>query len=312
MIPLKGKEARKLQREPDKDHWSVADCFKGGTPPAVVFTHRDYQIGMHTHEFIEVNIVTKGCGRHHMEGNELDTVSGDVFVIPPKVEHGYVNEGELDVFHLLLHPLFIQRHSERLSGLPGYLMLFTVEPYFRRRGGFRHGMRLEGKDFETAKWVAALLEGERGLTGVGREWAVESLACYLTIHLCRCYASSMRVSGEDSELEARHPHWRAVRMVMELVERRPTKMLSLDDLAKAACMQKNYFCRVFRSATGMTPMEYVQRERIREAQRLLLGGGLSVSEVGDSLGFFDTAHFSKVFSRIVGVPPTRYRGQGKR
>ncbi len=303
-IPTKASQ-RRLGRNPGKDHWTVPDIFRD-PHPVVFFTHRDYQIGLHTHEFIEVNLVTGGTGRHFMEDNEMPTSLGDVFVIPPKVEHGYVNEGKLDVFHILLHPLFIQRNMERLEELPGYLMLFTVEPYFRRHSGFRHGMRLEGDELKIATEIADLLERERD-AGDGRTWAVDNLTAYFIIHCCRCYAARGDVGKGNDELEARHPHWRAIRAAMELAAVRRGETPTLDDLARAACMQKNYFCRIFRSATGMTPMEYVLRERIREARRLLREGELSVSEVGSRLGFFDTAHFSKVFSRIAGTTPSRYR-----
>ena len=72
-------------------------------------------------------------------------------------------------------------------------------------------------------------------------------------------------------------------------------------------MQKNYFCRFFRNATGMTPMEYFNSRKIIEAKKLLRNGNSSISDIGDKLSFFDTAHFSRTFMKLTGTSPKNYR-----
>jgi two-component system response regulator YesN len=54
-------------------------------------------------------------------------------------------------------------------------------------------------------------------------------------------------------------------------------------------------------------MEYLRRLRIELARELLADPSLSIKEVAARTGFTEPNHFSRVFSRIDGVPPTAFR-----
>lgn len=304
--------SQRLGPEPGKDHWAVRDVFHPVPQPVRAFVHRNYQIGMHTHDFIEVNLVLRGRGRHHLQEHAFATSMGDVFVIPPTVPHGYEQEEALDVLHLLLHPLFVQRHGPALRALPGFLLLFTVEPYFRRETGCRYGLHLEGAAFEQATTLGQMLIAEAEREAADRDTAVDALTVYLLASLCRAYVAQRQAAGEaptPAGAPESHPHWRALQAVFELVGHRYRERLTLADLAAAAHMQRHYFCRMFRAATGMTPMDYLQQHRIQVAQLLLRETDTAVGEIALQTGFCDSAHFSRQFSRVAGLSPARYRRQ---
>jgi two-component system response regulator YesN len=54
-------------------------------------------------------------------------------------------------------------------------------------------------------------------------------------------------------------------------------------------------------------MEYMRRLRVEHARELLADPSLSIKEVAARTGFTEPNHFSRVFSRIDGVPPTAFR-----
>jgi AraC family transcriptional regulator len=72
-------------------------------------------------------------------------------------------------------------------------------------------------------------------------------------------------------------------------------------------MSPHYFAQLFRQSTGQSPHQYMLAQRIERAKRLLRNRRLSALDVAVLLGFADASHFSKVFRRIVGSTPTRYR-----
>ena len=97
-----------------------------------MLTRKNFRCDMHMQEFFEMNIITRGKGKHHIGDNVVDAEMGDVFVIPPMVKHGYSRkEGELDVFHLLIGNKFIEKNIAELQKIPSFFVLFTAEPLMR-------------------------------------------------------------------------------------------------------------------------------------------------------------------------------------
>jgi transcriptional regulator GlxA family with amidase domain len=83
--------------------------------------------------------------------------------------------------------------------------------------------------------------------------------------------------------------------------------LRFDALARELGMSPRNFIRRFKQATGLTPLDYLQRLRVRAAQRLLEDAHLSVQEVGARVGYDDAAFFRDLFKRHTGLAPVAYR-----
>lgn len=83
--------------------------------------------------------------------------------------------------------------------------------------------------------------------------------------------------------------------------------LSLDTLAALVDLSPYHFSRVFKQTTGMTPLQYVTRERIARAQQLIRETSRSLIEIAMEVGYTSPSHFAQVFRRQVGVTPTEFR-----
>lgn len=79
------------------------------------------------------------------------------------------------------------------------------------------------------------------------------------------------------------------------------------DAADACAVNIRYMARLFRLHGKITPHDYILRLKLNKAANLLLTCGLSVNEIGYSLGFSDPYHFSRVFKRFHGLSPHHYR-----
>lgn len=84
--------------------------------------------------------------------------------------------------------------------------------------------------------------------------------------------------------------------------------VGLDDICAQAGLEPRTLQRRFLKATGMRPIEYCQRLRIAKAQLLLQAGGV-VDQVAALVGYSDQSAFRRLFLRIVGLTPARYRRQ---
>lgn len=87
---------------------------------------------------------------------------------------------------------------------------------------------------------------------------------------------------------------------------------SLEEASVRAGVSKNHLSFEFSRETGETFTEYLSRTRVDEARRLLATTPLMVYEVGERVGYPNVEHFSRVFKKIVGVSPVRFRaGYGR-
>ena len=294
-----------LPRQPGKNHWSVPDGFNTDSGRISAFIHCNYQIGMHSHDFVELNIVLSGKGRHYLDSGGSKLTPGDAFAIPYQSKHGYRDDGDLTVAHILLHPAFMSEHNSRFLELPGFLPLFTMEPYFRQIGKNSHGVKLTGEVFERTVSLFEALVAECASTPADGFWLTEVMTLQLIITLCREYARQ-QLPGKETSGDA--PRLLiAISRAVAYTHRKHGIGVTLDDLAQSACLERSYFCRTFRRLTGLTPMAMVRREVINEAKRRLLTPSMELGKLSAELGFCDAAHFSRAFHAIEGCSPSEYR-----
>lgn len=100
---------------------------------------------------------------------------------------------------------------------------------------------------------------------------------------------------------------RQLRKVEDYVHERLADDISLESLAELAELSPFHFSRVFKQTTGMSPLQFVTRERITRAQQLIRETKRSLIEIGLEVGYKNPSHFAQVFRRVVGVTPTEFR-----
>jgi len=83
--------------------------------------------------------------------------------------------------------------------------------------------------------------------------------------------------------------------------------VTVEDLALRAAMSPRTFARRFLAATGTTPYQWLVRQRVQHAQRLLEVSDLSIESVAEESGFSTAGNLRKHFSRIVHTSPQAYR-----
>ena len=98
-----------------------------------------------------------------------------------------------------------------------------------------------------------------------------------------------------------------LRRALTFIEGNLHTHLSLERVAREAGMSKFHFCRSFKAIVGISFREFLARRRIERASILLRDQKRSVTEVYLEVGFKDLSHFGRVFRKITGQPPSRFR-----
>ncbi len=84
-----------------------------------------------------------------------------------------------------------------------------------------------------------------------------------------------------------------------------TKDIRMHDMARLAGLSVNHFIRTFKRQFGMTPMDYIQKQRMTKAKQLLFSTD-KIKIIAEQVGYRDEHYFSRVFKKNEGVAPTLY------
>ena len=90
------------------------------------------------------------------------------------------------------------------------------------------------------------------------------------------------------------------------------EQITLDHAAREACLSSFHFHRLFASAFGETPHDFLTRIRMDRAKQLLLRGEMSVTEVCLEVGYSSLGSFSHKFRSLAGQTPTGYQREARR
>lgn len=88
-------------------------------------------------------------------------------------------------------------------------------------------------------------------------------------------------------------------------------VISLDNLAAQAGKSVTHFSKLFRERTELSPTAYFIQLKMRHACDQLYQTDLSVAEIGRQVGYKDPYYFSRVFKKVQGVSPLKYRTMAK-
>jgi AraC family transcriptional regulator len=100
-----------------------------------------------------------------------------------------------------------------------------------------------------------------------------------------------------------------VKHVADYIEANLGGCIRISDLAGIAQFSISYFFRAFRQSFGQSPLTYVTLRRIRHAQFIMLSTRGPLAQVALDCGMSDQAHFTRVFSKVVGISPSLWRRQ---
>ena len=98
-----------------------------------------------------------------------------------------------------------------------------------------------------------------------------------------------------------------VHVVCELIQQRPDLPLTVKEIAAAANLTPNHFTTLFHNHTGSSFNEYLTKQRILRAQKLLLNPTLSINEIAGLTGYDDPGYFTRRFRQQTGLSPRDWR-----
>jgi AraC family transcriptional regulator len=254
-----------------------------GVPACVVPEHEH-----HTHF---LNLIRSGRLTCHWRTNGGQTGSaeegpGTIYILPAGTRDRLTRSGPTNQTMLVMASHFLARTLDETAHLAG-IELIT---HWNLRD--RHIVSLMlalNADLEDGSPAGPLYGESLGV----------ALACYLV----RRYSV---LAPRETKYKGGMPTVRLNR-VLDFMRQNYARETRLWELAALAGMSPHYFCELFKKSTGLSPHQYSIRCRVDQAKIYLRSRQFTIRQVAKATGFVDQSHFTKVFRRIVGVTPMRFR-----
>lgn len=296
-----------------KDH--PTSLFKITDPQYHLYDHLayffidHYPLYMHSHDFYELNIVVSGYGRHYIENNNYPMQTGDVFVIPPFLKHGYYALSEhLNIFHLLIDSSIINKYQDTFLQFSGYKTLFLIEPQLRviqdMPPFFLH---LNEANFENIyPKLTELIDLSNQYEHIPSSLFnihTAALICDLSNLI---YLRNQSLSQNESKSDLYK-----ILLSVDYMEKNYDQRISIKILADLTHVSSSTYLRYFKKLFHCTPIEYLTRIRIQKSTHMLLNSNLQITQIAQNCGFYDSSHFSDTFFKLMHKTPSSYRKDEK-
>lgn len=244
---------------------------------------------MHAHEdFVELLLICSGSSTYLIHDKKYAVKAGDLLIYNSGVVHDEISSSDNEVgsYCVAVGGLHMPglRENALIPDDAGYV--FPT-----------------GNAFETMRSLCEMMF--RSLSS--GEPRAEAF-CHTLMHALLVKAVSivgMKLAANDDEVIA-EPSILG-RRIKAYIDEHYAEPITLQSIGDALHVSPYYLSHVFKEMSGYSPMQYLLRRRIGEAQTLLITTDLPVTQIAGMVGYDTQSYFNLQFSRHVGMPPKKYR-----
>ncbi|NBD23897.1 helix-turn-helix transcriptional regulator [Paenibacillus glycinis] len=261
----------------------------------------------HAHEHLQLCYMMSGSCLHWAAGEQYVLTKGDLFSIPPFLEHRLGPRDAMDfaMIQVDFMPHAINESFRDVARMQTFVDFAYIRPLVSDAG-------LQPK---MALPPAAQAEVEHVLNAILAEWERQEDGYRLAIKadLLKFLVIAGRQYQRHAQTQRQQErqkvalHREAFYDAVAYMETHYDEDLKLDEMAAKALMAPSYFSHMLRLVRGKSYIEYLSAVRIQAAMELLDGTDLSVTDIATRVGYNHISHFNRTFKKHAGVTPGDYR-----
>jgi AraC-like DNA-binding protein/quercetin dioxygenase-like cupin family protein len=246
----------------------------------------------HYHNAFEITYYWRGGVDFFVRDQTYTARPGDViFVNTFEIHNRVANDKFTEKTLIIFSPSFL----ESVSGVPDVFAILDGE-----LGGCRHITLPDALREDTERFLRAMATAYLG----AGTYASVCLRAYLILFL----TSIAEYLGTLKKRNSRSVGYNArLRDLIQFIKENLDTRLTLSTICRYFRTDKFYLCRYFKKHTGLSVMEYVNRMRIVNAEKLIVQNRHSITDIGLMIGFSNITNFDRTFKRYTGISPREYR-----
>ena len=275
-------------------------------------------VEIHYHDFFELVFIHRGSCICRYQSAETLLVAGDVFLIPPHHEHAYDYDSSMEFYNCQFYAekmgdYWLQFLSDVSLGedqnpfklkydLREISLLHTDEGKLGSEGpAIVHLSSTEQKKLED---MLMLIRTEQKGKKTGYEHMKEAYLKILMTTLKRIQEERNDALGTGF---SRDKQKNRITKAIDHINMNYTEEIEFSLLAEKFGLSSGHFRELFKKATGLTPVDYLNRLRVVKSLEFIRMENLSIADAAARVGIYDANYFSRLFKKIMGYSPRYFR-----
>ncbi len=250
----------------------------------------------HDHDHSEIAIVLKGKCVHLFEGKSVPIQAGDLLVVHPGSTHTYDQFDQMEMVNIIYDARRLYLPILDGSRMPFFRILFPDDPENIHRSD-KPVLHLDSNAIETISGMIRNMETELKSTRPGRSLYGLAVFLQIVVILCRLYSGTDQLDSMPFQIGE----------AVAYINTHYRQTVSIEQLARQACMSRRNFFLQFKNAAGCSPVQYLIKLRISRATELLLHSEMRITDIAAKCGFCDSNYFCKTFRAQTGMSPRQFR-----
>ena len=103
-----------------------------------------------------------------------------------------------------------------------------------------------------------------------------------------------------------------IKEALNYIEQNFQNDISIEQISAFCGLNRTYFGRIFKETVGSSPQQFLLNYRMTKAAELLKLTGLSISDIGNAVGYPNQLHFSRAFKNVYGISPREWRNKNRK
>ena len=250
----------------------------------------------HYHDYYEVYYLLDGDRYYFVKDKTYHIKSGSFVLIKPYDIHSTskANENGYERYLISFRKKFLE---DFLKGTDGEILLTAF-----MSGG--NVVSFSPEDRIVAENILSAMLSEYQQKRAGYLQFLKASLMQLLLIVARYGADGESKVGLTDYFNPTH---KTVSTVAAYINNNYSEDITLTSISNRFFISPCYFSRIFKAATGFSFVEYLNGVRLKEARKLLAKTNMTVSDIGDRVGYKSNTHFGRAFKTAFGISPTLYR-----